>query len=164
MGDYKFKIGDRVRLIKNPNWGIEIGDTGVVDELDTRPYVIWDKNNERWSFNENELELVDVVKTKDDLKCGDIVTLRNGDKLIYGDDEFMDLDDNNDNSLCDLDDLKDDLKYDGYKHSNDYDIIKVERPINFEIVYVRDETVREMTVEEISKALGYEVKIVKESD
>lgn len=161
MGDYKFKIGDRVRLIKKPNWGIEIGDTGVVNELDDQPYVIWDKNNERWAFYETDLELEEIVKTKNDLKDGDIVTLRNGNKLIYADEDFMDLERNNDNSLSDLDDLTDDLKYDEYKN---YDIMKVERPVCFSTVYERDETVREMTIEEISKALGYEVKIVKESD
>ena len=161
MGDYKFKIGDRVRLIKNPNWGIEIGDTGVVNELDDQPYVIWDKNNNRWAFRETDLELEEIVKTKNDLKYGDIVTLRNGNKLIYADEDFMDLERNNDNSLSYLDDLTDDLKYDEHKN---YDIMKVERPVYFSTVYERDETVREMTIEEISKALGYEVKIVKESD
>ena len=161
MGDYKFKIGDRVRLIGVSSDGINTGDIGTIDENDDVPFVIWDKNKDRIPFKENNLELVEMVKTKDDLKDGDIVTLRNGNKLIYADKDFMDLERNNDNSLSDLYDLTDDLKYDEHKN---YDIMKVERPVYFSRVYERDETVREMTIEEISKALGYEVKIVKESD
>ena len=64
--------------------------------------------------------------------------------------------------IPDLDDLNEDLTF-----ARDYDdeenkVVKVERPATYYEVFNRDESVREMTVEEISKALGYEVKIVKE--
>ena len=44
------------------------------------------------------------------------------------------------------------------------DIMKVERPVMYHTVFERDETVKEMTLDEICKALGYEVKIIKEED
>lgn len=113
-----------------------------------RPYPVW---------------LKDISK-KEELKEGDIVTLRNGDKLIYTpnsgeySNDFQDIGDNN-NYLCDLSDLKDDLTYNGT--DRDSDIVKVERPVRIETVFERKDKAREMTVEEISKELGYDIKIVK---
>ena len=112
-----------------------------------RPYPLWFK---------------ETISNKEELKEGDIVTLRNGDRLIYTPDndsnDFYDLSDNH-NYLCDLSDLKDDLTYDGSDRDND--IVKVERPVQTEVIFERKDKAREMTVEEISKELGYEVKIIK---
>ena len=95
---------------------------------------------------------------KDDLKNGDIVTLRNGDRLVFvGGEDFIDLSDDNDNCLSDICDLEDDFTHESYEDS---DIIKIERPVEYTTVFKREEA-KEMTVEEISKALGYEVKVVK---
>ena len=65
--------------------------------------------------------------------------------------------DDNDNCLSDICDLEDDFTHEIYEDS---DIVKIERPVEYTTVFTRGE-VKEMTVEEISKALGYEVKVVK---
>lgn len=112
-----------------------------------RPYPIW--------FSE-------TISEKEELKEGDIVTLRNGDRLVYIPNNcccFTDLCDSYCNDLFDLNDLKDDLTYNG--DDRDSDIVKVERPVQTEIVFERKDLAREMTIEEISKELGYDVKVVK---
>lgn len=101
------------------------------------------------------------IKELSDLENGDIVTLRNGDKLLYDDDGFTDLSYPHYNDLSDKYELNDDMTMED-RDFKDSDIMIVERPIKYEKVYDRKETVREMTVKEISKELGYEVKIVKE--
>ncbi len=106
-----------------------------------------------------------IIKTKKDLRNADVVTLRNGDKLIYHsyDEEFTDFDGHwFNNDVSDLDDLKDNLMFDS--NDNDdrrNDVMRVERPTAYVTVFDRTNEVREMTVEEISNILGYEVKIIK---
>lgn len=116
------------------------------------------RRNHCWNCDSRDLKKVEIITSKDDLKNGDIVTLRNGDRLVFvNGEDFIDLSDDNDNCLSDIRDLEDDLRHDSYEDS---DIVKVERPVEYTTVFTREE-VKEMTVEEISKALGYEVKVVK---
>lgn len=134
------------------------------DKMDVK--VLEHKHNtdigETYSVDPDYFELVTSFITKDDLKNGDIVTLRNGDKLIYSDGEFADISDDCDNRLTSKRDLNYDLTY-GFIDDENYDVIKVDRPTNYYTVFEREETkVKEMTIEEISKALGYKVKIIKE--
>ena len=96
--------------------------------------------------------------TKKDLKDGDIVTLRNGDRLILCDENFIDLSDENHNWISDLDCLNNDLTYYN-ENDEENDVIKVERPVKYETVFEREE-VKELTVDEISEKLGYKVKVV----
>lgn len=107
-----------------------------------------------------------IIKDKNDLEQGDVVTLRNGDKLVYlGDESFADLGDENDNYVSDFEDLNDDLSYTDRwndKPDYDYDIVKVERPATYYTAFEREDKAREMTIKEISEKLGYEVKVVKE--
>lgn len=99
--------------------------------------------------------------TKNDLRDGDIVTLRNGDRLVYAIGNFFDLCRNFDNEITTLTDINEDLTRNN-EYAEDEDIVKVERSTGYETVFVREEKeVKEMTIEEIYKALGYEVKIVK---
>ena len=95
----------------------------------------------------------------EDLKNGDIVTLRNGDRLIYARDCFKDLNDNFSNPISSKGNINEDLTY--YMGENEYDIVKVERPVKYETVFEREE-VQELTVDEISERLGYKVKVVGE--
>ena len=153
----KFKVGDRVRFSK----AMDGESHGPVVEFDNIIRKITKINNdefrleglpENWFF-ESELELVDTSNfTKSDLQEGDIVTDREGDKSIYHDEELI-----GDTDI--IDHFNDDLK--SRSGNDDYDIVKVERPIKMETVFEEEPEVREMTVEEISKALGYEVKVVK---
>ncbi len=94
-----------------------------------------------------------------DFKNGDIVTLRNGDKLLYVDEEFYINSGEGDNSLCDIYDLEDDLTCEDDKNST---IVRIDRPVAFKTIYER--AARKMTVSEICDTLGYDVEIVKEDD
>lgn len=163
----KFKVGDKVRVIDTRGFlnGFDIGDIARIFETDDSdiPYHIEKENGHRGWAIENSLMLISNF-TKDDLQTGDVVTLRNGDKLFIDEHmEFRDIDTtNNTNYLGDLDELSSDLLYqamDGEKN----DIIKVERP-TYTTVFERDEEVKEMTLKEICDALGYEVKIIKEDE
>ena len=131
-------------------------DGKTVEELKKMPYIIskdWLVEEEDYRKGKDNMEF-----KKDDLKNGDIVTLRNGDRLVFvGSEDFIDLSDDNDNCLSDICDLEDDFTHESYEDS---DIVKIERPVEYTTVFKREE-VKEMTVEEISKALGYEVKVVK---
>lgn len=127
------------------------------------------KNEKGWEYtvdnSEKEFELIEREErkmefTKSDLKDGDVVTLRNGDRLIHNNGNFTDLNEEHDNYLAYIDDLNDDLTCED-SDEKDSDIVKVERVKEYTTVYERNEEVKEMTVEEVSKALGYEVKIVK---
>lgn len=104
---------------------------------------------------------------KDDFKTGDIVTLRNGDRLIVTKNDFNDIDENNDNDLCDIYELNNDLSFNERevwfqsKRKDINDIMKVERPTQYKIMYERNE-VKEMTLAQVCEELGYKVKIIKE--
>ena len=104
---------------------------------------------------------VGKVETADDLKEGDIVTLRNGDRMLFDGENFIDLFDEPHNSLSDIYDLNDDMTVEGLKNS---DIMQVERPTKYTTVFERTNEPVEMTLSEICKKLGYEVKIVKEEE
>lgn len=105
---------------------------------------------------------------KPDLKNGDIITYRDGTKGIV----FLEFDaivDDNLKSYASLEHVTYDLND---EWNNDWDIIKVQRARDIHqfvksrwddapIVWERQETV-EMTLAEVCKALGKNVKIVKE--
>jgi len=102
------------------------------------------------------------------LKEGDIITLRNGDRLIYLENEngsFADLTLENDNLVSNLFDFSDNLKFIadtrpiGVKKEK-YDIIKVKRPILYNTIYEENENRKQMTIKEIEKALGYKIEII----
>lgn len=166
----KFKVGDKVKLniyIKEFRWGragVDYDEIGKITGIDgdEEIHVNFPSHND-WSGLESEL--VKVGFSKDDLQFADIVTLRDGNKYVvadgclYGEDdgyyedcERIDNDYNNNLIYCN--------EYDEERH--DLDIMKVER--NGEVIFQRESEAKEMTVAEISKALGYEVKIVKEND
>ena len=167
----KFKIGDRVRILdgrNNPNdhisWVEEmdelIGTVHTVERVFSYSYGL---SNTAYRFAEEWLAPAEF--TKDDLKEFDIVEFRNGEKVLTAKDMiFGKLHIGGFSTDTWGDDLID-------KSGHSYDIMKVYRPTDniptdeskwkdLPVVYERTE-VKEMTVEEISKALGYEVKVVK---
>ena len=98
---------------------------------------------------------------KSDLLDGDIVTQRNEDKKIYSIERngFIGLDSN---PYLDYDNYTENLlDKDG---DEIYDIMKVERAIEYKTVFNRDTEVKEMTIAEIEKELGYPIKVVKEEE
>ena len=130
----------------------------ITNVYDNKVHIKEDDDGYVWDLRAFE-ELEGLVINKDDIKEGDIITLRNGDRLLIdADKDVSDLSGKNNNPVYSLYCFENDMTYrDG---NSNYDIVKVERPVEYSIVYDK-EAVREMTVEEISKALGYEVKVVK---
>lgn len=147
----KLKIGDKVR-IKNNLKEIENFCGGYVSELEKYVGKIFtiesfyrDYQNregvtlEEIMFTWDKRALEKIVNTKEYLKNGDVVTLRNGDKLLFNGEDFWDLSADNNNGLCDINELDDNLKFediDGYKEK--YDIIKIERVVKYETIFERE--------------------------
>lgn len=155
----KFKIGDKVRFIPSGSEHI-ITSYEMIDSF--RGYGV--DNKTRPVYWDEELELIkesEEIMNKNNLKNGDIVTLRNGDRLIYANRNFTDLSDDNNNTLCDTSDLNDDMTCNYHK---DNDIVKVTRPVASYDIYERKEEAKKMTVAEICKELGYDVEIIKEEN
>ena len=127
----------------------------ITNVYDNKVHIKEDDDGYVWDLRAFE----ELSFNKDDIKEGDIITLRNGDRLLIdADKDVSDLSGKNNNPVYSLYCFENDMTYrDG---NSNYDIVKVERPVEYSIVYDK-EAVREMTVEEISKALGYEVKVVK---
>lgn len=167
----KFEVGDRVRILDgrnnpdiHPMWlaGMNeyIGEVCTVECVNSCAYGL---SNIGYMFAEEWLAPAEF--TKDDLKEFDIVEFRNGRQAcVVNDYVFGQLSIGGFSAVTWLDDLTD-------RGTDIYDIMKVYRPTDslpldkskwkdLPVVYERTE-VKEMTVEEISEALGYEVKVVK---
>lgn len=165
----KFKVGDCVQLnpeckeFKDGKGMVEYGDVGFISKYISESYLIvnFEGKCHDWYGYEDELIFYRPVKTTDDLITGDIVTLENGDRLYFDGLNFEDLSDEHDNSLYDKYDLNHDLTSKD-RSCSESNIVKVERPMKYTTVFERVKVAREMTISEISKALGYEVKVVKE--
>ena len=111
------------------------------------------------------------VFTKADLKSGDIITFREGSYGMYIDtfDAVMFLE--NDGSYLPLTDIINITFKDKYGESQ-WDIIKIQRPektngivpyhwLEGKVMWEEKPPIEEMTLEEVCKALGKEIKIVK---
>ena len=178
----KFKLGQKVKIkenLKEGNYSSHhiyfadkmekyTGKTVTIKELDRCGYKYAysiEEDDKEWMWDEEWLEPVNYTFNIEDIQAGDIIELDNGDKLVahydYSHDiKFEDLDhQKNDNPVSDIDDIEEDGSINNYDH--EYKVVSVLRPIKYETIYNRNSEVKEMTVEEISKALGYEVKIVK---
>lgn len=165
-----FKVGDKVRIKDNLR-EIDGFSGGYVRELDKyignvvtieridEDEVFVEENGWVWDLRAFKKIGGDNMK-KADLKIGDIVTLRNKDKLILvRNNGFVDILDENSNPIHGLSQFGEDLMYDYSRR--EYDIVKVERPAEYKTVFEREE-VQELTVDEISERLGYKVKVVGE--
>lgn len=176
------KVGDRVRWINaNAKVGVyypPVGTCGTVTYIDRVPsisgrYTIkvkWDSGAQGdgcWYCYSDEVTLVEADFTKCKLKTGDVCLQRNGLVQIFnkGLGIFITKD-----SYNDLESFNDDLTS---QHGSDYDIVAVRRPIQKsdcvysafavkrgKLIYERKE-VEEMTLEQVCKLLGKEIKIIK---
>lgn len=187
--EIKIKVGDKV-LLKNErgeNWNSD-GDmdkykgkvvtvSGFIPFNSDSFYIKEDEDDEdakstftgRWIFDIDDIEKVITDDfTLDNLQFADIVTTRNGERYvvaegrIYGEGSDYKLD------CDDLSDVYDEhlICINSWGSNNSYfDIMKVERA--GQVIWERSEEVKEvkeMTIAEISEALGYEVKVVKETE
>ena len=137
----KFKVGDKVRVIKCSIDGErcknfnKISTITKIGEHLCYPYMLKDI---REAFKENELELVEKQFTKSDLKDGDIITQRNGlkkmvfENKLYGSNHFVSL-------TYYTEDLKD------ANGDEEYDIIKIERPGKYNTIFERKEEILDET-------------------
>nr|DAY02424.1 MAG TPA: hypothetical protein [Caudoviricetes sp.] len=138
----KFKVGDKVRVIKCSIGGErcenlnKVSTITEIGEYLCYPYMLKDISE---PFKENELALVEKQFIKSDLKDGDIVTYRNGDKrtVIAGN-----LINSNGFISKKLNQYTNELKDTVIGES--LDIIKVERPVKYEIVFGREEILDEI--------------------
>lgn len=153
----KFKIGDKVKheiFGKGKIVYIKHNEIPYLVEFENKHPFLHDgdgrgKVDHCWWCEESGLEIVEF--TKANLQIGDKLTLRNGEVGYYEDKMSI-------GGLCE-NQIKEDLTNDG-SMGKELDIIKVERP-TYTTMYEREVEVKEMTIEEISKELGYEVKVVK---
>lgn len=169
-----FKVGDRVKLIstlgENSGYDKYLNKVGTIESIvfecpsDPHAVVKFDiDGNARCPYLKN-LELFKEIKTRSDVKLGDVITLRNGDKLlvISENGRLRDLDVNYNNPVTSLNSFKNDLTS---RDGNAFDIVKVERyQATANTIFDRNREPKKMTVSEICKELGYDVEIVKESE
>lgn len=158
----KYKVGDKVRIIDERATIFKLGDIVEIIEITKSENTMYIYKCSKGSSIDwlTERHIVKAVYTWEDfLKCpiGTKVTFERGkviykmEKDEYGD-EFANMSDNF--SYEELEGFK--IKYSDYGK-----IIKIEEP-TYTTVYEPNEEVEEMTLEEICKELGREIKIVKE--
>lgn len=137
-----FKIGDRVKVIKcnvNGDYCKNINKISTITEINESLISPYKLKGLYESFSEDELELVNQF-TKSDLKDGDIVTYKNGDKrtVIAGN-----LINSNGYISKELSQYTNDLK--DTVIGKNLDIIKVERPVQYDTVFERKEEILDET-------------------
>lgn len=160
----KFKTGDKVKLnpeIENFKYGrgdVLFNEVGIIKKIEDEEVIVDFPSLSSWCGLISEIILVRRINLLDDLQFGDILTLRNDERYVYVDGSMFG---EKADYYMDYYGVKkfynENLMY-GDSDCRKYDIVKVER--EGRVIYERED-VREMTVEEISKALGYEVKVVK---
>lgn len=56
----KYKVGDKVRIIKNKSYHkFPIGEIITIEDIDDDSYLSEDKNRDIWYYSEDEIELVE---------------------------------------------------------------------------------------------------------
>lgn len=170
----KFKVGDKVRIRKDLKEGNDF-ELYVVDDMEELAGKIvtitraWEDNGGRYSIKEDTYNYTwseDMFEnttkpTKEELfamPLGTIIKTDEKEHNIFvkvGENDFCN-DDADHIESCDVnDDLS--LKYFGNK------IIEIQEP-NYTTIYKEDKQVKEMTIAEIEKELGYPIKVVKEEN
>lgn len=130
----KFKVGDKVKVIaKKHGHKFAIGEIVKIDEISDRDYKCSSlEKNELWWLRDDEV--AEVKFTKSDLKDGDIVTKRNGEKrTLVG--KYL----HSVKRASPLTYYTEDLKDAG--GLKEHDIVKVERPIWYATVFERKEEI-----------------------
>lgn len=180
----EIKKGDKVKIISDINKNFHndriIGNIYTVDCIKIegktgKGYVILKETTEKpYIYNCKLADEKEKQFTKSDLKNGDIVELRNGERYVYiekyndrfiystdSDEVIVNLKDGEYSRLANYDD---DLRYKG-RGNCEYDIMKILDMSEFykkqKWTWEREKT-EEMTLEEVCKELGKDIKIVKE--
>lgn len=142
----KFKVGDKVRVVaKKHGHRFDIGEIVKIEKISDRDYQCSSlEKNELWWMGEDEFTKVKFIKS--DLKDGDIATDREGKKRTVSKGFLVD-----NFGAISFTYFTEDLK-DVYGEE-EYDIVKVERPVKYETVFEREEEI----LDEIEKRYLTEV-------
>ena len=180
----KFKVGDKVRVKKNLvngkpyNNGCVYWDEMAVDDVatiittdQTKRYKEdrYNIDKSKWCYSDDMLELVSF--TKADLKDGMVVEYRNGKRRLVFNYTFTGID-----GYLEFSNYTNNLTYNYISHEDprSFDIVKIYEikyigkipdmfsDYNLNLLWERPEEYKEMTVEEIEKALGCKIKVVGE--
>lgn len=147
----KFKVGDKVMVKKDLKVGfydgissiLEMtkyrGKTAIIKSVGFISYKL-DIDNMEWNWTDDMLELCKIRFAKSDLKDGDIVTYRNGDKRTVIAENLID---SNGFISRKLNQYTNELK--DLVIGERLDIVKVERPTQYKEVFVRKEEVLDET-------------------
>lgn len=173
----KFKVGDKVRIRKDLKKGddFEIYVTDEMEELAGKTTIItsaW-KNSKSSRYNIKEDESCytwtedmfeqNIKPTREELfkmPLGTIIKTNRQEHNVFvkvGEKDFC----NNDCDHIEDSNINEDLTVDNY--CGDKTIIEIQIP-TYETIYTADTEIKEMTIAEIEKQLGYPIKIVKEEE
>lgn len=139
----KFKAGDEVKVIaRKYGHHFNIGEIVKITQINKSDYTCESFNkHDIWWLKDNEV--AEVKFTKSDLKDGDIVTYRNGNKRIVISGKLIDENGMGTKYLRSYDDqIKD------KNGCRNLDIVKVERPVKYETVFERKEEILDKTEKE----------------
>ena len=156
----KYKVGDKVKIVDERATIFKLGDIVEIIETTKSENTIYIYKCSKGSSTNwvTESHIVKAYYTWEDfLKCpiGTKVTFESGEILF----KIKETSNQFENSHCfrdyeDLKGFKDNIKLFGK-------IIKIEEP-TYTTVYEQTEEVKEMTIAELEKELGYKIKVVKE--
>lgn len=171
----KFKVGDKVRLLKDKMHDVhtdmtkikfeneEIGVIKHISDCDTDIYkieIIFDDGYSNCWCCEDEIELINKKPYKRELlemPLGTIIKIdgEEGNNVFVkvGEEMFC----NNKDDVIEEDDIYHDLSLAFFGN----EIVEIQVP-TYRTIYTKDKEIREMTISEIEKELGYSIKVIKE--
>lgn len=154
----KFKVGDRVKLIKHPSGnttnGFREGNTYKITSISENGYYkirIENENGVGGFVNEKHIAATQI--TKYNLQNGDIVVYRNGQTRMVMCNKLMNEDGIATNYLTKY---EEDLRY---KADSQKDIVKVERPVEYETVFERKEKLLPQSIKDFTKQLAEKMDV-----
>ena len=150
----KYKVGDKVRIVDDEYNSFRNGEIVKIIKINHNAdcsYFCENEFNSEW-VSEEEIELLEYT-WEDFLKApiGTKVTFEDGTILVKSDVDRFD----NEEDVATYRYIESFNRKDGYGK-----IIKIEEP-TYTTVYELTEQVEEMTMEEVCKALGKNIKIVR---
>ena len=149
----KFKIGDKVKVINCDNAGTDcknFNKVSTITDIISKMRYPYKLKGITEAFREEELELVERQFKKLDLKDGDLVTYRNGEKRIKIKDRLIGEIDSISCYRVLLERFTEELKFDDRAFKG-LDIIKIERPTKYETVFKRAEDEKREILNETEK-------------
>lgn len=167
----KFKVGDKVRVVtvRDERKNKYLDTILTVEKVNSQPYFTKEEHyslGEDYVFFPDELELASF--TKADLKDGMVVECSDGSRGMYLNNRFTGL--KHFTSICTYTDTLE-CKYEGKTinkvyTSHSFYLNSYFEDRNLTLIWERpkEEPVKEMTIEEIEKELGYKVKIISDTN